>query len=74
MVGQTAIVSAYAYGKYLGELNVTFDDDGNVTAAEGVPVLIDASVEEDAATHNTPKPVPVGGGSISAISLSLVDL
>ena len=50
MVGQTAIVSAYAYGKYLGELNVTFDDDGNVIAAEGMPVLIDASVEEDAAT------------------------
>ena len=30
MVGTTAIVSAYAYGKYLGELGVTFDDDGNV--------------------------------------------
>ncbi len=27
MVGSTAIVSAYAYGKFLGELNVTFDDE-----------------------------------------------
>ena len=31
MVGDTAIVQAYAYGKFLGELNVTFDDEGVVT-------------------------------------------
>jgi len=37
MVGDTAIVQAYAYGKFLGELNVTFDDEGNVTAAVGEP-------------------------------------
>ncbi|SPJ23640.1 bifunctional metallophosphatase/5'-nucleotidase [Palleronia abyssalis] len=47
MVGDTAIVQAYAYGKYLGELNVTFDDEGNVTEASGAPILIDASIEED---------------------------
>ena len=50
MVGDTAIVQAYAYGKFLGELNVTFDDDGNLTEAAGAPLLIDASVTEDAAT------------------------
>lgn len=50
MVGDTAIVQAYAYGKYLGELNVTFDDAGNVTEAKGEPILIDAAVTEDAAT------------------------
>jgi len=50
MVGNTAIVQAYAYGKYLGELNVTFDDAGNITEAVGEPVLMDASVTEDAAT------------------------
>ena len=50
MVGDTAIVQAYAYGKYLGELNVTFDDDGNVTEAVGEPILINASVTEDAET------------------------
>lgn len=49
MVGQTAIVQAYAYGKYLGELTVTFDDAGVVTAAEGAPILLDAAVAEDAA-------------------------
>lgn len=50
MVKETAIVQAYAYGKYLGELNVTFDDDGNVTEARGEPILIDAAVTEDATT------------------------
>ncbi|MDJ0828083.1 MAG: bifunctional metallophosphatase/5'-nucleotidase [Rhodobacter sp.] len=50
MVGSTAIVQAYAYGKFLGELNVTFDDDGNITEAVGEPILMDATVTEDAAT------------------------
>ena len=44
------IVQAYAYGKYLGELNVTFDDEGVVTATSGGPVLIDGTVVEDEAT------------------------
>ncbi|SES24447.1 5'-nucleotidase [Tranquillimonas rosea] len=52
MVGQTAIVSAYAYGKFLGELNVTFDDEGNVVSAEGQPNLLDAAVTEDQATKD----------------------
>ncbi|PZX15236.1 5'-nucleotidase [Palleronia aestuarii] len=50
MVNETAIVQAYGYGKYLGELDVTFDDDGKLTEAQGAPILLDASVEEDAAT------------------------
>ena len=50
MVGDTAIVQAYAYGKYLGELNVTFDDAGVITEASGQPLLIDANVAEDEAT------------------------
>lgn len=50
MVGQTAIVSAYAYGKFLGELNVIFDDAGVVTAATGEPLIMDAAVAEDAGT------------------------
>ena len=50
MVGNTAIVQAYAYGKYLGELNVSFDDAGNITEAAGEPILIDGGVAEDAAT------------------------
>jgi 5'-nucleotidase/UDP-sugar diphosphatase len=50
MVGSTAIVQAYAYGKFLGELNVTFDDAGVITAAVGEPLITDASVAEDADT------------------------
>ncbi|WP_227267756.1 bifunctional metallophosphatase/5'-nucleotidase [Roseobacter weihaiensis] len=50
MVGDTAIVQAYAYGKFLGELNVTFDDQGNLTEAVGEPLIMDAAVPADAAT------------------------
>jgi 5'-nucleotidase/UDP-sugar diphosphatase len=50
MVGETAIVQAYAYGKFLGELNVTFNDAGEIVEAVGEPLVMDASVTEDAAT------------------------
>lgn len=52
MVGDTAIVQAYAYGKFLGELNVTFDDAGVITEASGAPLLIDGSVAEDQAAKD----------------------
>ncbi len=48
MVGDTAVVQAYAYGKYLGSLNVVFDDDGVVTSASGEPRLLDRFVSQDA--------------------------
>ena len=50
MVGDTAVVQAYAYGKFLGELNVTFNDAGEIVEAKGEPLIIDASVGEDEAT------------------------
>ena len=49
MIGNTALVSAYAYGKYLGELNVVFDDDGNIVSATGEPIVMDGAVAEDPA-------------------------
>lgn len=49
MVGDTPVAQAYAYSKYLGKLTVTFDDNGNVIAVEGAPILLDASVQPDAA-------------------------
>ena len=49
MIGDTAIVQAYAYGKYLGELNVSFDDDGRLVSAIGEPLLLDKHVPEDEA-------------------------
>ncbi len=43
------IVQAKSYSKYLGELKVTFDDDGNVIKSEGAPILLDSSVTPDPA-------------------------
>ena len=48
MVGNVPVVQAYAYSKYLGKIEVTFDDDGNVISAEGDPILLDASIVPDA--------------------------
>ncbi|MEQ9054146.1 MAG: metallophosphoesterase, partial [Roseovarius confluentis] len=48
MVGDTAIVQAYAYGKFLGRLDVVFNDAGEVTSATGNPLIMDAAVAEDA--------------------------
>ncbi|TKW66917.1 MAG: multifunctional 2',3'-cyclic-nucleotide 2'-phosphodiesterase/5'-nucleotidase/3'-nucleotidase [Paracoccus denitrificans] len=45
---EVPVVQAASYGKYLGHLRLTFDDDGKVIAADGEPILIDASVEPDA--------------------------
>ncbi len=42
------IVQAYAYSKYVGELKVTFDDEGHVLFAEGDTKLLDASIKPDA--------------------------
>ncbi|WP_170426559.1 bifunctional metallophosphatase/5'-nucleotidase [Ruegeria arenilitoris] len=48
MVGDVPVVQAYAYSKYLGEITLIFDDDGNLVSAEGEPILLDASVEPNA--------------------------
>ena len=50
VVNGVQIVQAYAYGKFLGELNVTFDDAGNVIKAAGEPLIMDGNVTEDEAT------------------------
>ncbi|MDV6225434.1 5'-nucleotidase C-terminal domain-containing protein [Nitratireductor aquimarinus] len=46
---QVPVVQAGSYSKYLGELKLTFNDDGVVTAATGDVKLIDASVDKDEA-------------------------
>lgn len=38
------IVQAYAYSKYLGDLELEFADDGAVVAATGDTILLDASI------------------------------
>ncbi|MBD0865739.1 MAG: 5'-nucleotidase C-terminal domain-containing protein [Rhodobacteraceae bacterium] len=47
MVGDTPVVQAYAYSKYIGHLILTFDDAGNVISATGDTILLDNSVSED---------------------------
>lgn len=44
---QVPVVQAYAFGKYLGHLKVTFDDAGDVVEATGNPILLDSSVPQD---------------------------
>ncbi|MGB3339578.1 MAG: bifunctional metallophosphatase/5'-nucleotidase [Devosia sp.] len=41
---EVPVVQANQYGKYLGDIAITWDDSGVVTKAEGEPFLIDASV------------------------------
>ncbi|MHB1104356.1 MAG: bifunctional metallophosphatase/5'-nucleotidase [Devosia sp.] len=41
------IVQAGSYGKYLGDIKITWDDDGKVISAEGAPILLDVAVTPD---------------------------
>lgn len=45
---EVPVVQANQYGKYLGDIAITWDDNGVVTKAEGAPFLIDASVKGNA--------------------------
>lgn len=40
------MVQAFAFGKYLGYLKVTFDDAGNVVKAVGNPILMDSTIPQ----------------------------
>lgn len=44
---QVPVVQAYAFGKYLGYLKVTFNNAGEVVKAAGNPILLDHSVPQD---------------------------
>ncbi|XP_070776889.1 snake venom 5'-nucleotidase-like [Enoplosus armatus] len=41
------VVQAFAFGKYLGYLKVSFDEAGNVIKAAGNPILMDSSIPQD---------------------------
>lgn len=43
------VVQAASYSKYLGDLVVTFDDNGAVKDAKGDPILLDSSIKPDPA-------------------------
>lgn len=44
---EVPVVQAFAFGKYLGYLKVTFDPEGNVLNAAGNPILLDSSIAQD---------------------------
>ncbi|XP_066268529.1 snake venom 5'-nucleotidase-like [Branchiostoma lanceolatum] len=44
---QVPVVQAYAYGKYLGHLRLTFDSDGDLLRWSGNPILLDKTVPKD---------------------------
>ncbi|CAG2118853.1 unnamed protein product, partial [Medioppia subpectinata] len=44
---QSLVLQAFAFGKYLGVIDVEFDAEGNVTRFEGKPILLDNSFPED---------------------------
>ncbi len=46
---EVPVVTAGSYAKFLGDLKVTWDDDGTVISATGDAQLLDASVTPDAA-------------------------
>ncbi|MBB4121973.1 bifunctional metallophosphatase/5'-nucleotidase [Martelella radicis] len=58
---QVPVVQANQYGKYLGDLNVVFNDEGVVTSAKGDPILLDASFSpnEDVAAWISEKAGPI---------------
>jgi 5'-nucleotidase len=40
------VVQAFAFGKYLGKLDLQFDDSGNINRYEGKPILLDQTIKE----------------------------
>ncbi|XP_046374004.2 5'-nucleotidase-like [Haliotis rufescens] len=44
------VVQDYAYGKYLGDLEVTFDPEGVITSWGGNPILLDNNTAQDVST------------------------
>lgn len=45
------VVTAASYSKYLGEITITFDDQGIIKTARGDPILLDSKIPEDPAIN-----------------------
>ena len=41
------VVQDFTYGKYLGNLKLTFDENGDLKSWSGNPILLNASYAED---------------------------
>lgn len=44
--GEVLVVQDYTFGKYLGFLEVSFDENGKIVMYGGNPILLNASVEK----------------------------
>ena len=72
--GHVLVVQEYTYGKYLGRLDLTFDENGHVTKWGGNPILLNASIpegrcvllvsKEPTYTPSVRNMVKLGGGGI----------
>ncbi|XP_075237554.1 apyrase-like [Lycorma delicatula] len=74
------VVQASAYSKYLGNLSVTFDDDGEIKSYGGNPILLDHTVPTDKKMDSELKPwkkqIDLKGNEIvgqSKVELSTAD-
>ncbi|XP_067674620.1 snake venom 5'-nucleotidase-like [Haliotis asinina] len=54
------VVQDYAYGKYLGALEVTFDPEGVITSWGGNPILLDNKTAQDESTLEMMRPYREG--------------
>uniref|UniRef100_UPI0026281809 5'-nucleotidase C-terminal domain-containing protein n=1 Tax=uncultured Rhizobium sp. TaxID=155567 RepID=UPI0026281809 len=63
------VVQAGSYSKYLGDLDVVFDDNGVVKTAKGDPILIDATFKPDAAISARIKEL---GAPIEALKAKII--
>ncbi|XP_077553630.1 5'-nucleotidase-like [Haemaphysalis longicornis] len=53
---QAVVVQEYWFGKFLGKLELTFDEQGKITSYGGNPILLDANVKEDVCMVSVLKP------------------
>ncbi|KAJ8074771.1 hypothetical protein PM082_019096 [Marasmius tenuissimus] len=49
------VVTSYRWGEYMGYLDVTFDQDGKITAYEGAPIHLDNTTQQDTELQATIK-------------------
>lgn len=77
---QVPVVQAYAFGKYLGYLKVTFDPEGKVVGSTGNPILLNSSIPQGRSSRasrtwtlqqNLEAPAEPGGSSSSVLTKSL---
>ena len=73
---EVPVVQANQYGKYLGDIAITWDDDGKVIKAEGAPFLIDASVtaNDDFKTQLASLAAPIAEATGKVIGNATADI